>query len=336
VDLELEGRRVLITGASRNLGAAIAAGLAEEGCALALCARSVDELERTAEGLRERGAEVFARVADVADPEALRGFVDASAEELGGLDVVVSNASAGSVKGDDAWRVSFAADLNAFVVLAGAALPHLEAAEEGTLIAISSTNAVSTTLPASPNSFSAMKAAIIHHATALATAWAPRGIRVNTLSPGPVDFPGGNWEKVKQARPEVYEKVLGQIPLGRYGTAREVADAVAFLASPRSGFFVGANLVMDGGMLGRVHYFRTPNVLGPVAEVLGSRFLGHPPSTRYRVEITAPEHPLVAGIGPFEVSDEQYVCEPHGELEVLAHTEEFREILRRAVRWAVD
>jgi hypothetical protein len=82
--------------------------------------------------------------------------------------------------------------------------------------------------------------------------------------------------------------------------------------------------------------FRTPDVLGPVADVLGSRFLGHPPIAPYRVEITAPEHALVAGVGPFEVSDEQYVCEAHGELEVLAHTEEFREILRRAVRWAVD
>ena len=254
MDLELKGRRALVTGASRNLGAAIAAGLADEGCSLALCARSGDALEKTAASLRERGAQVYAQVADVSDPAALRAFVDAAAAELGGLDIVVSNASAGSVKGDDAWRVSFDADLNAFVTLAQSALPHLEASGAGTLIAISSTNAVSTTLPASPNSFSAMKAAVIHHATALATAWAPKGIRVNTLSPGPVDFPGGNWEKVKQGRPEVYERVQGQIPLGRYGTDREVSDAVAFLASPRSGFFVGANLVMDGGMLGRVHY----------------------------------------------------------------------------------
>jgi 3-oxoacyl-[acyl-carrier protein] reductase len=197
---------------------------------------------------------VYAAVADVSDPDALRGFVADSVAELGGLDIVVSNASAGSVKGDDAWQTSFDADLNAFVVLAASVLPHLEASPAGSLIAISSTNAASTTMPASPNSFSAMKAAIIHHATALAQAWAPKGVRVNTLSPGPVDFPGGNWEKVRLGRPEVYESVQERIPLGRYGTAREVADAVAFLASPRSGFFVGANLVMDGGMLGRVHY----------------------------------------------------------------------------------
>jgi 3-oxoacyl-[acyl-carrier protein] reductase len=222
MDLELTGRRALITGASRNLCAAIAAGLAAEGCALALCARSADTLKKTAAGPREQGAQVYAQVADVSDPAALRAFVDSSARELGGVDIVVSNASAGSVRGDDAWQTSFDADLNAFVTLAGATLPYLEASGAGSLIAISSTNAASTTMPASPNSFSAMKAAIIHHATALATAWAPKGVRVNTLSPGPVDFPGGNWEKVKQGRPELYEqgggrsRSAGTGPTGRW------------------------------------------------------------------------------------------------------------------------
>jgi type 1 glutamine amidotransferase len=83
----------------------------------------------------------------------------------------------------------------------------------------------------------------------------------------------------------------------------------------------GTNAAVDPPAPGAPRVFSTPDVLGPVADVLGSRFLGHPPIAPYRVEITAPEHPLVAGVGPFEVSDEQYVCEPRGEIEVLAGTD---------------
>src|SRR5215218_5301646 len=103
MDLGLTGRRALITGASRGIGRVIAEVLADEGCALAICARSEGPLKEAQNELESRGATVFAKPVDVTDPDALRRFAQGSAEALGGLDVVVSNASPGSLKGDDSW-----------------------------------------------------------------------------------------------------------------------------------------------------------------------------------------------------------------------------------------
>lgn len=254
MDLGLSGRRALITGASRGIGRVIADVLAAEGCSLALCSRSAAPLEAARAELESRGATVFAVPADVTEPETLRRFVVASAEALGGLDVIVSNASPGSLKGDDAWVESARGDLQAFAVLAQAAKPHLVASGQGSVVVISSTSALDVDLPSGPASFGAVKAAVLHHASALARAWAPEGIRVNTVSPGPIEFEGGAWAQVRQDRPDVYEQVLARLPLGRYGDPTDVANAVAFLAGPRSGFSTGVNLVVDGGLLTRVQH----------------------------------------------------------------------------------
>ena len=254
MDLQLQGKRALVTGASRGIGRAIAETLAAEGCALALCARSEDTLEKAAAQLRERGAQVFAQPVDVTDSAALAAFVDASAEELGGLDVVVSNVSAGASKTPDQWQKSLDGDLLPLVRLIEASVPHLEQQGGGSIISIGTTNAFDTVRPASPNAYSALKAAVLHHAAAQARVLAPKGIRVNTVSPGPVEFPGGDWEKIREGRREVYDEVLGKIPVGRYGRPEDVAAAVAFLASPRSGFTNGVNLVVDGGIVTRVQF----------------------------------------------------------------------------------
>lgn len=254
MDLELAGRRALITGASRGIGRVIAELLADEGCSVAICARSEGPLKDARAHLERRGVMVVAERVDVTDPNAVRRFVQASAETLGGLDVVVSNASSGSLKGDDSWVESARGDLQAFAVLAEAAKPHLVASGQGAVVAISSTSALDVDVPSGPNSFGAIKAAVLHHASALARAWAPDGVRVNTVSPGPIEFEGGAWDQVRHGRPEVYEQVLRKLPLGRYGTPGDVADAVAFLASPRAAFVTGVNLVVDGGLLSRVQH----------------------------------------------------------------------------------
>jgi len=119
---------------------------------------------------------------------------------------------------------------------------------------MSSTFGFDNVWPSSPNSYGAFKAAIIRHASAAAHALAPKGIRVNTVSPGPVYFEDGDWGKIKAGRPEVYEKVLGSIPLGRMGQPREVATAIVALASPAMGYTVGTNVVCDGGMTVRTQY----------------------------------------------------------------------------------
>jgi 3-oxoacyl-[acyl-carrier protein] reductase len=254
MDLELQGRRALVTGASRGIGRTIAETLAAEGCALAICARGEEALEKTAADLSAAGAKVHAEAVDVTDPAAIRAFVERSGNALGGLDVVVSNASPGSLKGDDAWITSARGDLQAFAVLAEAARPWLASSDAAAVVAISSTSAVDVAFPSGPTSFAAIKAAVLQHASALAHAFAADGIRVNSVSPGPIDFAGGAWDQVRQGRPEVYDQVRSRIPLGRLGRPRDVADAVAFLVSARASFCTGVNIVVDGGLLSRVQH----------------------------------------------------------------------------------
>lgn len=254
MDLQLQGRRALVTGASRGIGRAIAETLAEEGCAVALCARGSEALEKTAAQLRERGAQVYADAVDVTDPEALTAFVDRSAQELDGLDIVVSNVSAGASKAGDQWQKSLDGDLVPLVRLIEAAVPHLEQQGGGAIVSIGTTNAFDTVRPASANAYSAIKAAVIHHASAQAHVLARKGIRVNTVSPGPIEFTGGDWEKIREGRREVYDEVLAKIPVGRYGRPEDVAAAVVYLVSPRAGFTNGVNLVVDGGIVTRVQF----------------------------------------------------------------------------------
>ena len=254
MDLQLQGKRALITGGSRGIGKAIAGILAEEGCALALCARGDEVLQTVAKQLGEQGTQVFAQAVDVSDEAALTAFVEAAAQELGGLDVVVSTVSAGNNKGPDQWQKSLDGDLVPLVRLIEAAVPHLEQQGGGAIVSIGTTNDFDTVRPSGPNAYSALKAAVLHHAAAQARALAPRGIRVNTVSPGPIEFPGGDWDKIREGRPEVYEEILAKIPVGRYGRPEDVAAAVAYLVSPRAGFTNGVNLVVDGGIVTRVQF----------------------------------------------------------------------------------
>jgi NAD(P)-dependent dehydrogenase (short-subunit alcohol dehydrogenase family) len=254
MDLQLTGRKALVTGASRGIGRAIAAELAREGCDLALCARGTEPLEAVAKELREAGRTVYVQAVDVSDEQAVAGFVETAAQQLSGLDVVVSNVSAGGLKGPDQWQLSFHADLMSFVRIAEAAVPYLERSDAAAIVAIGTTSAFDTLPPTSANSYAALKAAVLEHASGLGHALARKGIRVNTISPGPIDFPGGAWDKLHEARPEFYESIQARIPLGRLGRAEEVARAVAFLASPAASFCTAVNLVVDGGFVSRVQF----------------------------------------------------------------------------------
>jgi 3-oxoacyl-[acyl-carrier protein] reductase len=251
MDLQLSGRKALVTGASRGIGRAIAVELAREGCDLALCARGAEPLEALA---KELGGTVYIQAVDVSDEQAVAGFVDTAAEQLSGLDVVVSNVSAGGLKGPDQWRLSFEADLMAFVRLAETAVPYLERSDAAAIVVVGTTSAFDKLPPTSANSYAALKAAVLQHASGLGHALAPKGIRVNAVSPGPIDFPGGAWDKLHEGRPEFYEGIRARIPLGRLGRAEEVARAVTFLASPAASFCNAVNLVVDGGFVSRVQF----------------------------------------------------------------------------------
>jgi 3-oxoacyl-[acyl-carrier protein] reductase len=254
MDLQLTGRKALVTGASRGIGRAIATELAREGCDLALCARGAEALEAFAKELRELGRTVYAQVVDVSDESAVTGFAETSAQELGGLDIVISNVSAGGLKGADQWQKSFHADLLAFVRLVEAAVPYLEQSDAAAVVVLGTTSAFDTLPPTSANSYAAFKAAVLEHASGLGHALARKGIRVNTVSPGPIDFPGGDWDRLHQTRAEFYETIRARIPVGRLGRPEEVARAVTFLASPAASFCTAVNLVVDGGFVSRVQF----------------------------------------------------------------------------------
>ena len=245
MDLELTGKRALITGATRGLGRAIAGRLAEEGCRVALCARDGEAAAVTAAELGGFGAP-----ADITDAAALEAFVADAARELGGLDLVVANAGGasggGALEEADAedWRTTF--DLNVVhpAVLARAAVPHLREAGGGAILLVAS---ISGFRPQPRAQYAAAKAAEIHLAASLGRELGPDGIRVNALSPGSILFPGGSWARRQAADPEAFARWLeAELPHGRLGTPDEIADAAAFLLSPRASWINGTNVVVDG------------------------------------------------------------------------------------------
>ena len=250
MDLGLKGKVALVTGASRGIGNRIALALAEEGAKLCINARNEEGLNTALEKVAAKGGEVEAVAADVTQAEGAEKVVTAAAERLGGIDILVNNVG-GSVWtpfveiSDEEWKHVFDLSFFSAVRVTRAALPVVEKRGGGSVINISSIYGRET---GGPLSYNAAKAAMISMTSNLAQEAAPRNVRVNTVAPGSILFPGGSWERRQQADPEgIKAFVEASIPSGRFGTPEEVADVVVFLASERASWVTGACINVDGG-----------------------------------------------------------------------------------------
>ena len=252
MDLQLKGNKALVTGGTKGIGRAIADMLADEGCDVAVCARTDADVQACVEALKTKGVNAFGRGFDVGNADELKTFIADAGQALGGLDVFVSNVSGGNSGGEEGWRANFEYDVMGAVRGVEAALPLLEKSKNASITMISSTAALEKFI--GPSAYNAMKAAVIQYSGALAQEIGAKGIRVNAISPGPIFIEGGAWDNIKQNMTPFYDATVAEIPVGRMGSAQEVAAQIALLASPMGGYTTGTNIVLDGGFTKRIQF----------------------------------------------------------------------------------
>jgi 3-oxoacyl-[acyl-carrier protein] reductase len=256
MDLYLKNKVVVITGGSRGIGRAIAEHFAEEGAHVALCARNEEQVRETVKALEKKGVKAYGQAADIADAAAVKRFIEGAAAALGGIDILVANASC-LTHGDaeENWRAAIDTDVMGTKHAYDAAEPYLLAAAEAKGDAcVLITSSMAATLTEGPDAYGAMKAALIHYGKGLARKGAPKKLRCNVISPGTILFEGGSWSYVRDNVPDLYKQMIALNPLGRMGKPEEIAAAAVFLASPRSAFTTGINMVIDGTMAHRVNF----------------------------------------------------------------------------------
>ena len=246
MQIEVKGRCVVVCGGSRGIGRAIALGFAAGGANVSICARGATALEATRAEMAAFGNTAHAGTCDLGDEAAIRRYIAAAAAALGGVDVLVNNAT-GYGWGDDeaSWASSVAVDLLAAVRASREALPYIEKAKAGSIVNISSGSGLNPS--ARTPAYGAAKAAVIHYTRTQAAALAHTGIRVNCVAPGSIEFPGGIWATRKIEEPALYNATLASCPTGRMGTAEEVANVVLFLASPLASWVTAQIISVNGG-----------------------------------------------------------------------------------------
>ena len=246
--IDLAGKRAIVAGGSRGIGRAIALAFAEAGAGVSICARGAERLASTREEIAGHGGAAHSAVCDLADEAAVPRYIEEAASELGGIDILVNNASGCGASDDETgWAVSVSVDLMATVRAIRTALPYLEKSGSGAILNISSISGLRAT-PRTPP-YAAVKAAVVNYTLTEAAALARKGIRVNCIAPGSIEFPGGTWERARLNNPDLYGRILRSIPFGRLGRPEEVAQVALFLCSPFAGWVTGQTIAVDGGQV---------------------------------------------------------------------------------------
>jgi 3-oxoacyl-[acyl-carrier protein] reductase len=250
MNLELTGRSAIVTGSSKGLGFASARALAAEGCRICICARGAEALERAALELRQAtGAEILPVRADLSTAVGAEAVVTAVLDSFGVIDILVNNVGAAKGAGitdtpDEVWQEAIDQTLFPAIRMSRLVVPHMRKQGRGSIVFIAS---IWGRESGGRMTYNAVKAAEISLAKSMAQQLAKDGIRVNSVAPGSILFPGGSWEKRVQADPAAMaEFVRLELPFGRFGRADEVGAVVAFLASPRASWISGSSLPVDG------------------------------------------------------------------------------------------
>jgi 3-oxoacyl-[acyl-carrier protein] reductase len=252
MDLELKGKKAIVTGGSKGIGRAVAETLAKEGADVAICARNEDEVNSAVEALSSHGTKVVGGVADVADADSYKAWISSAAADLGGVDLFVANVSAGGGNNtEEGWKACFEVDLMGTVRGIDTVTEDLTKSK-GSIVIISTTTAIENGPGA--GSYGALKAALLNLSSTKAQELAPSGVNCNVVCPGPIYIEGGGWNFIKDNMEDFYNATLASIPSGRMGAAQDVANAVVFLGSPAASYITGTNTVVDGGFTKGVHF----------------------------------------------------------------------------------
>ena len=249
MELDLTGKVAMVTGASRGIGKAIALGLAKEGCQLSVCARGRGELEDTIRELRANGIEALGSALDVTNERAARQWFEETQRRLGAIDVLVNNVGGsrpgGNLSASNAdWHQGFSLNFFSALELCQLVIPSMRENSRGCIINITSIYGREW---GGPMTYNAAKAAMISLSKQMAHEYAPHGIRVNSVAPGSILFPGGSWERRQRENPaDIASFIKHELPAGRFGTPEEVANVVVFLASKKASWITGACINVDG------------------------------------------------------------------------------------------
>jgi 3-oxoacyl-[acyl-carrier protein] reductase len=245
-NIDVRGKRVVVGGGSKGIGRSIALAFAQAGASVSICARNADALENTRRELAAFGGVAHAASCDLSSEAEIAAFVPAAAAALGGIDVLVNNATGYGYADDEAsWEQSLSVDLLAAVRASRAALPFLREGRDSSIVNIASGSGLNPSVRAP--AYGAAKAAVIHYTRTQAAALVTSGIRVNCVAPGSIEFPGGVWDRRKQEQPALYNATLAGCPAGRMGTPEEVANVVLFLASPLASWVTAQIVGVNGG-----------------------------------------------------------------------------------------